>query len=293
MASLSFQAANATSGGGLNPTQSLTISVGSAIGAERLIGLACICTNVLSNGFSTVTVNGQAVTQVGPLVREQEQSSSPSGTMIAFFLAPGTANTSIQIDVAFTGQGYCLYAGVWNLSDNEGLLASASSNADDPVLDVDTADNGAVAAIALGYAQNTPGSTWAGLTERFDAITLFGSDCFTGADANIVTGSTPLGISIDWPPFNITSNSADSQSALAVSFGASAPAGDRQGTLDLSLNALTLNSFANVEAPSPIPQGYVPAIPRPPYTPAVARFASAAPDTAPPTVPTGLMGAEV
>lgn len=244
MAALTWQGAFQIADG-LQPSHSLPMTVGSAAGNTRLIGIATISTNVLTNNWNIVQVDGVDATQVGPAVRQQEVSSSLSGTYLTFWTVPGTAATNITLFVASSpSQTYCVYAAVWNLGDNEGLLDTAQSNADDPILDIDAAAGGAVAAIGLAYSLSSFASTWSGLTEQADGISLFGVDLFTAADLNTVANATPLGVSITWPVF--AGAGGDSRSALALSFGELAI--ELVGTLDVTLEALTLLADGDITA---------------------------------------------
>jgi hypothetical protein len=224
-ASISFQQA-VTNGSAASP---LAFTCASAAGQERLVALCGIAQSpITSLGFTSVTIDGQATTQVGSTIRTTDPSSN--GPVVAFFRAPGTSGTNINVAFTKVGTFFDTRGALWTLSDAGTLLASGTASVNGisggsfpgPAnLNLNTVTGGAVAAITLLYDSSSHDITWTGLTERADATTsLYGGDWFSVADLNVGSTSTPLTVSAATP--STTFSAASAQSALAVSFNPAA-----------------------------------------------------------------------
>lgn len=210
-ASIVFEAVDtdgATVGAGSSYTFSLTVAA--AAGAGRLVFLSGIF-DTASGDFSAVTIDGQTATRVASRV----VGATTDPVVMTAYLAPGTANTAIN--VVATVSGSSVFSGMcalYTLHDVDTLYDSTGNNAFDPDLSVDTVAGGVVAAATYGYDASVPRTTaWTGLTENFDSITVYASDIFSGASANIASASTPLTVTSD------TSGTFNSSAVgLALSF---------------------------------------------------------------------------
>jgi hypothetical protein len=230
-ATLAFQQA-VTQGGGAS-SYTLPFTVVSAAGQERLVALLAISpTSPGTTTFSSVLIDGQTATQVGPYVSVSDTTGG--APLVSFWRAAGTANTSINVTFNTIFQPFDARGAVWTLNNATTLLDFTATTIAPPVsgnlsLDVDTIAGGAAAAVFLAYNSTTRNATWSGLTESFDgaAGSLYGIDWFSTANLNVSSASAPLtvtaGLPTDW-----TGQSA--VAGLAVSFNA-VPGGGFTGTL--------------------------------------------------------------
>lgn len=163
--------------------------------------MLCSITSDWSNTtLSSVAIDGQAATQVGPYVRVSDFTPS-NGPFISFWRAAGTANTSINVTFNIAAGGvFDARGALWTLNNASTLFDSATATAAVASgqivlnLDVDTITDGATAAAFIAYSSSTHTATWAGLTERYDgtADSLYGGDWFGAADLDVTSGSTPF-----------------------------------------------------------------------------------------------------
>ena len=223
-ATLSFQQAATNGSGGSSP---LAFTCASAAGQERLVALCGIGSSpITSSGFTSVTIDGQAATQVGSTVRTLDPGNN--GPIVAFFRAAGTSGTSINVAYTKVGTFFDVRGALWTLSDAGTLLDTATASLPNPrdngtpspSLDIDTVAGGAVAALVFSYSGGMA-TTWTGLTERYDGAvdTLYSGDWFTVADLNAGSAATPLTVTATQAA-SFSANSAIS--GLAVSFNAAA-----------------------------------------------------------------------
>lgn len=215
-ASISFQATQTNANNiGDNATHTFNLTVAAASGQERLVALAGIGTPAASASYDAVTVDGQTATQVGAVSRGADDGAGFC-CYVTFWRAPGTASTAVAVVATANCPGGNLesgYCAVWSLNDADTLLASTTAAVNDPNLNTNTVTDGVAASSLLGYTAVSPLVAWTGLTEVFDGVRVFGDEVFSGASANIASGSTPLTISA-----NITPDLAGSIASMAVSF---------------------------------------------------------------------------
>lgn len=229
-ATVSFQQA-VTSGGAGNP-KTLSFTVASAAGQERLVAICAIVAKwdaPFGTRFRNLTIDGQAATQLGGDITVSDGSPT-NGPYVTFWRAAGTANTSINVifDVVDSST-FDARGALWTLSNATTLLANTPGTIGSPVtgnlsLDINTVAGGAVAALVFAYGSSQRTMTWSGLTERYDGIadSLYGVDWFSVADLNAGSASTPLTVTATLPT-DFTSNQA--VAGLAVSFdGGGGPA---------------------------------------------------------------------
>jgi hypothetical protein len=222
-ASLSFQATdtdNGTIGSGASHT--FTLTVASAAGQERLIAVGGIGGFSPAADYVSLTCDGQAATRVGTVARGANDGTNVC-SFVTFYRAPGTSGTSINVVATNAANFSSIYGGVcavWTLSGADTLLATTNAATNDPTLNTNTATGGTAAAVLLGYNGSGLATAWSGLTENFDSIGIFGNDLFSGASADIASGSTPLAISA-----NITPDLSASIASCCVSFSPLASGG--------------------------------------------------------------------
>jgi len=213
-AAIAFQAAAITSGSSTSRTLSFTVA--SAAGQERLVALSAIANATPATvTFTSVAIDGQSATLVGSYARGVDAGGN--GPVVAFFRAAGTANTSINVTCTIsTGAVFDCRGAVWTLNDAGSLLASTgdtaagAGNIGSLDLNANTIADGAAAAYVLAYSNATRNITWSGLTERLDGSTpLYSGDWHSAADLNVGSSSTPLTIVATLP------TSFDTQSAAA------------------------------------------------------------------------------
>ena len=217
-ASVTFQATD-TDGGSISGGSSytFTMTVSAAAGQERLVIVGGIGGAVTGVDFTAVTIDGQTATRVGTV----SKGADDGGNVCAFltcYRAPGTSGTNINV-VATAASGPTIFGGycaLWTLTDADTLLASTNAAVNDPALNTNTVAAGIAVAALLAYSNGGgPTVAWAGLTEAFDAVRVFGDEVFSGASSNIASGSSPLAISAD-----ITPDLTASIASICVSFNA-------------------------------------------------------------------------
>lgn len=216
-ATLSYQANDTDSGtigGGSTYTFSLTVA--SAAGQERLVAIGGIGANAATCDYSGCTVDGQTGTRVGTVSRGADDGGN-TAAFVTFFRATGTSGTTISVVATYSaGAGGSCFAGFcacWTLSDADTVLDTQNTAGNDPNISLDTAAGGTAAGALVGYSDGTLTATWAGLTEHFDAVTVFGDDIFTAASLDTAGASTPLTVTVD-----IAAGMVESVAAMAVSF---------------------------------------------------------------------------
>lgn len=216
-ATLSFQATDTDSGTiGGGSTYTFALTVASAAGQERIVAIGGIGSNAATCDYSGCTIDGETGTRLGTISRGADDGGN-TASFLTFFRANGTAGTTINVVATYSaGAGGSCFAGFcacWNLSDADTLLATTNAATNDPVLSLNTAAGGTAAAALLAYSDTTLTTTWTGLTERFDGVTVFGDDLFSGASIDTAGASTPLTVSAD-----IAAGAAESVAAISVSF---------------------------------------------------------------------------
>lgn len=216
-ASLSYQA-NDTDGGtiGAGATYTFTLTVASAAGQERLVALAGIGANAATCDYTACTVDGQTATRVGTVSRGADDGGN-TAAFITFYRAAGTSGTNISVVATYsaTAGGNCFagFCACWSLNDADTVLATTNAATNDPNVSANTAAGGTAAAALIAYSDTTLTTTWAGLTERFDGVTVFGDDLFSGSSLDTAGASTPLTITAD-----IAAGAAESVAAISVTF---------------------------------------------------------------------------
>lgn len=223
-ASLVFQATDtdgATIGAGSTYTFALTVA--SAAGQERLVALAGIGANAATCDFSACTIDGETATRVGTVSRGADDGGN-TAAFITFYRAAGTAGTTINVVATYSPSagGNCFggYCALWSLIDADTLLDTTNAAGNDPNVSTDTAAGGTAAAALIGYSDLTLTTTWTGLTERFDGVTINTDDMFSGASSDLGSASTPLTITADLVP-----GMDNSVAAICVSFNPDAGGG--------------------------------------------------------------------
>lgn len=224
-ASISYQSATGVGGGLASYTLALTVA--SAAGAERLVGLAAVCQNVSTTDFTNVKIDGQTATQVGSTIKVDDGGTG-AGAAVAMWRASGTSNTSINVTFDISG-GTATFDGrcaLWTLSGAGTVLASGSQTKTKPVsgnlsLNLNTVTAGAAAAIVMLYNSTTHAVSWSGLTERFDGGTLYTNDYYSVADLVVGSTSTPLTVTVTLPT-DFVGTQTQAVAGLAVSFNPAA-----------------------------------------------------------------------
>lgn len=216
-ATLSYQANDTDSGtigGGATYTFSLTVA--SAAGQERIVALAGIGANAATCDYTACTIDGEAGTRIGTVSRGADDGGN-TAAFITFYRAAGTAGTTISVVATYsaTAGGSCFagFCALWSLNDADTLLDTTNAATNDPDVSTDTAAGGTAAAALIAYSDTTLTTTWTGLTERFDGVTVFGDDLFSGASIDTAGASTPLTITAD-----IAAGASESVAAICVSF---------------------------------------------------------------------------
>jgi len=225
VANIAFESAQ-TQGGVGATSGSLIFTAASAAGKERLVALCGIAkSDITTTTFTSVTIDGQAATQVGSTIRQAD--SGGNGAVVAMFRATGTSSTTVTVAFNVTSTGsvglFDHRGALWTLTNAGTVFATTSDvaagtgNLGDLDLSINTTTNGVTAAFAMLYSTSTRGVTWSGLTESYDGTTanLYSGDWFSAADLNVGSGSTPLTVTATLPT-NFDSNSA--VAAIAVSF---------------------------------------------------------------------------
>jgi ABC-type Fe3+-siderophore transport system permease subunit len=200
-------------------TYTMAMTVAAASGAERLVMLAALA-DTASGDYVSVTIDGVSATRVG----SKAVGVFTDPAFVTAYRAAGTANTSINVVMQVTGSTvYLAYCACYKLAGVGTLLASNSANAlaSSYTLSVNTSAGGAAVAAVYGYDTSPPHtSTWTGLTEDYDSVSVGGLDVFTGASLNTGSASTPLAIT------EATSTVfSTSMAALSLSFDPAAAAG--------------------------------------------------------------------
>jgi hypothetical protein len=217
-ASLVFQATDTDSGTiGASGTYTFAFAtVASAAGQERLVAVAGIGSNAATCDFSAVTIDGQSATRVGTVSRGADDGGN-TAAHITWYRAAGTASTSFNVVATYSatagGDNFAGFCALWNLNDADTLLATTNASGNDPNVSVNTVSGGTAAAALISYSDGTLTTTWAGLTERFDGVNVFGDDLFSGASSDLGAASTPLTITAD-----LVAGMAESIAASSVSF---------------------------------------------------------------------------
>jgi hypothetical protein len=200
-------------------TYTLALTVSAAAGQERLVFLAAVG-DTASSDFSACTIDGQTGSRVGSKVT----GASGDPAIITAYRAAGTASTSINVVATVGGaQTFSCVCSCYKLTGAGTLSTSSSSITINPTLSVNTVTGGVAAAGVECYNSTAPGtSVWTGLTEDYDTIQAFGAgqDLFTGASLAIVSGSTPLAITV-----TTTGAPSTSSAGLCLSFDPAAAAG--------------------------------------------------------------------
>ena len=207
---------------GSSSSRSHSVTGAAAVGQERLVAVLCIAQSPPSAlAFAPFTIDGQAATQVGSYVRVVD--SGGNGPVVSFWRAPGTANTTFNVDfVTVTGLVFDTRVVLWTLANVGTLLntvsdtTTGSGDVGNMDLNINTAASGVVAAAFLAY-NSTSHSTisWTGLTQSHNGSSLYGNDWVGAAKLAVTSASTPLTIVADLPT-DFTSGSA--ASGMAVSF---------------------------------------------------------------------------
>ena len=229
---LSYQA-NDSDGTTISAGSSYTfpLTVASASGQRRAVMLASVAELGIT-GFSAVTIDGQSAALRGSV--DGGDDSNGAQAFVRCYVADGTSGTSINVVATITGSGQAFagYCALWTLSDSDGAAFDTATGASiTPTLDLDTQADSAVLAAFYGYdgtSASVGSLAWTGVTERFDGVTVFGDEVFSGADESSVAAATPRAVSatasnlIDNRP-----NPGFSVCALAVSFSPTAAGGAR------------------------------------------------------------------
>lgn len=224
-ASISYQAAATQAGGASSRTLSFTVA--SAAGQDRLLALCSITSDFANTTYINVEIDSQHATQVGSYARVSD--GGVNGPILSFWRAAGTSNTSINVTCTIgAGAVFDLRGAIWTLSNAGTALATTTGTLTFPVnptatlsLALNTVTNGATAGAVLFYNTTTQAVSWTGLTERFQGHNLYGSDQGSFADLTVSSGSTPLTVSTDFAAgdFNGPTRAV---AAVAVSFNPSA-----------------------------------------------------------------------
>jgi len=208
-----------------------SFAVAAAGGQERLVFVTTIGDSTTTH--AGLTVDGQAATQLGTTVFCSD--GSLVGAHMSAWRVTGSGGTSISIVLSNGGTGAIFGAGIacFKLSNADTVLATTTAVTNDPVLSVNTVTGGAVAAVLHGYQDTTPSAAWTGLTERFDTF-IYTNAVFSGASADIVSGSTPLAISANITPNLTPGSDSDAVAAICVSFNPDADAPEDERTVEKS-----------------------------------------------------------
>jgi len=217
-ASITFQATDtdATTIGANSSHTFAFAGVAAASGQERIVAVGGIGSNAATCDYSVVTIDGQSGTRLGTVSRGADDGGN-TAAFITFYRAAGTANTNLNVVATYSatagGDLFAGFCGLWNLNDADTLLDTTNASGNDPNVSTDTAAGGCAAAALVGYSDGTLTTTWAGLTERFDGINVFGDDLFSGASSDLGSASTPLTITAD-----VVAGLVESVAACCVSF---------------------------------------------------------------------------
>ena len=210
--------------------------------------LLAAITNGATADFSAVTVDGEVATRIGSL-SQGALDGGGNRAIITAWRAPGTASTAIDIVVTIDGDVYSSYCACFRLADAD-VATSINVAGNDPSLNINTTADGTVVAATLGYVGGglTPNTAWSGLTERFDGVTVFGDEVFSGAssDLGIGTAETPRLIAADFDETLTGSTSSVASIVLAFPYAVAAEAATytlvgAAGSYALSGTAATLS----------------------------------------------------
>lgn len=204
------------------------LTVTAASGLHRLAAISVIADSATPPTL-TVTIGGQDAPLVGTAA---SQTASGATNYTAFFKAPGTASTSIDVEVASTTNCFSCYMALWTLTSPGAVLDSGTDAATDgsPLsLSLDVESGGMAFAACLGYQGATnPTATWAGLTEDADSVFVFTDEDFTAASSLTDTTET-LAVTTTWDGMN---GATQAQTGASVSFAAPVGGGGGGGSLD-------------------------------------------------------------
>jgi hypothetical protein len=181
-------AAFANSASSAANASSYTLSISNMLtSGHRVIAVAG--RDASTRTINSVTLDGETATLLGTQI-------DTTGSSVALFIAPATANTTGDCVISLSGSWLRATAGVWNvlnlLSTTETDFESdttASSN----TLSVSIDCNAGGAVFGISNLSNSSSSTWSGITESYDLAVE--SVNMSGAFANFASAQTGLTVS--------------------------------------------------------------------------------------------------